>query len=334
MTVTREPAGVIDGRPVERLLLDSGTGLRATILSYGATLQSLTVPGPAGPVELVLGFDRVEDYVSRPGYLGATVGRYGNRIAHGRFTLDGRSHELPLNQAGRHHLHGGPGGFAHRVWDVAAAGAAAVTLKLHSPDGDQGYPGAVDAACTYRLDGPATLVIEMTATTSAPTPLNMVHHSYWNLAGGGTIDGHLLELAADGYLEVDAETVPTGRILPLAGTALDFRTPRRLDHAGPPAIDHCFTIPGAGLRRIASLGDPGSGRRLELEADQPGVQVYSAFKLDLPGRAGAHYGPRAGLCLETEAYPDAPNRPHFPDAILRPERPYRHVMRCRLLTGP
>lgn len=335
MTVRIEAAGAVDGRPVARAVLRNRRGLEAAVLSFGATLQWLRVPGPDGrPVDLVLGFDDSADYARLPGSVGATVGRFANRIAHGRFTLDGRSFALPRNLEGRHHLHGGPGGFGLRHWSLEAEPAAtAVRLALLSPDGDNGYPGRLEASCRYALDESDTLTIEMTATTDAPTPVNLVNHSYWNLAGGGTIDGHLLQLHADRVLEVDPDTVPTGRILEVAGTALDYRTPRRLGDRGPPRLDHCFLVRGEGLRPVARLADPSSGRALELFADQPGVQVYSAFKLDVPGRGGLRFGPGSGLCLETEALPDAPNHPHFPSAILRPGEVYRHRMVCRIERG-
>lgn len=332
MSVTIEPAGTIEGVPVSRAVLRNEAGLQAAVLSFGATLEWLRLPGPDGrPVDLVLGFDRVEDYARLPGAVGATVGRFANRIARGRFTLDGRVFELPCNQDGRHHLHGGPRGFGLRPWSLEAEpGDAAVVLRIVSPDGDAGYPGRLEASCRYALAEDGLLTIEMRATADAPTPVNLVNHTYWNLAGGGTIDGHRLQLFADRVLETDPELIPTGRILEVAGTELDYRSPRRLDDRGPPRLDHCFLVPGEGLRPVARLEDPASGRVLELAADQPGVQVYSASKLDVPGRGGVRYGPRAGLCLETEALPDAPNHPHFPSAILRPGEVYRHRMACRI----
>lgn len=333
MSVIVEPAGTIAGATVERAVLRNRRGLELAVLSFGATLQWLRVPNPGGrPVDLVLGFDDVADYAMRPGYLGATVGRFANRIAHGRFLLDGKAYTLPRNQADRHHLHGGPNALSHRIWSLAPLrGEEAVRLSIVSPDGDNGYPGGLEVCCTYALVDEDRLVIELTACTDAPTPVNLVNHAYWNLAGFGTIDRHVLRLCADRVLEVDADTVPTGRILEVTGTALDYRMPRRLDDRGPPDLDHCFLVPGEGLRPMAVLEDPASGRRLELASDQPAVQVYSAFKLDLPGRGGVRYGPRAGLCLETEALPDAPNRPHFSSAVLRPGEVYRHRMEIRLL---
>ncbi|MCS7268509.1 MAG: galactose mutarotase [Geminicoccaceae bacterium] len=331
MAVLVEPAGTVEEGTVMRALLRGRRGLEAAVSSFGATLQWLRVPGSCGePVDLVLGYDRPEEYARRPGYLGATVGRFANRIAHGRFWLDGRLFRLPCNQDGRHHLHGGPGALSHRIWSLErVAGAEAVRLAIVSPDGDNGYPGRLEVSCTYALEEEG-LAIELEATTDAPTPVNLVHHSYWNLAGGGTIDDHHLELAADRVLEVDADLIPTGRILAVDGTPLDYRAPRRLDDRGPPALDHCFLVPGVGFRRIGTLEHRRSRRALELWSDQPAVQVYSAIHLDVPGRGGVRYGPRAGLCLETEALPDAPNHPHFPSAILRPGERYRHRMLFRL----
>jgi aldose 1-epimerase len=335
VTVVIEPAGTVEDEPVRRAVLRNGRGLEAAVSSFGATLEWLRLPGRDGaPVDLVLGFDHPRDYAERPGSVGATVGRFANRIAHGRFTLDGRTYELPRNQDGRHSLHSGPRGLGLRNWSLeAVAGACAVRLAIVSPDGDNGFPGRLVAGCTYELDEADVLRIEMTATTDAATPVNLVNHTYWNLAGGGTIDGHLLQLHADRVLEVDEELIPSGRILEVAGTSLDYRRPRRLDDRGPPRLDHCFLVPGQGLRPVARLEDPASGRALELLADQPGVQVYSASKLDVAGRGGRHYGPGSGLCLETEALPDAPTHAHFPSAILRPGEVYRHRMECRLARG-
>lgn len=337
--VRSEQAGTVDGRPIERVWLGNARGSEVAVLTLGATLDRFRVPDARGaPVDLVLGFDTPEEYVTKSGHLGATVGRFANRIAHGRFTLDGKTYQLPCNQAGKHHLHGGPRGFAKRPWDheVDTAGSA-VRLTLVSPDGDAGYPGRLTASATYRLGDDDTLAIEMAAETDAPTIVNLVNHAYWNLAGTGTIDGHVLELAADRYLAVDADSLPTGEIMSVEGTPFDFRQARPLDHAGAPLVDHCFVLTGGsagagddGLRLVARLADPSSGRRLTLLSDQPGVQVYTGFKLDTIGRGGERYGPRRGLCLETEAFPDAPNHPAFPSAVVRPGEIYRHRMVIRL----
>lgn len=324
-----EGAGAVDGHPITRIVLENGSGLRAGFLSFGATLQFLTVPGAQEPVHLALGFDSAEEYARKSGHLGATAGRFANRIANGRFELDGRVIELPRNE-GRHHLHGGPGGFGKRPWQAAADPAnSAAVFTQHSPDGDNGYPGALEASCTYRLRDDDVLLIEMTATTTAPTPLNLVNHTYWNLAGRGTVYDQLLEVEADEVLEVDRDTIPSGRKLPVGGTKLDFREARPVGPDGEPHLDNCYVLRGQGMRRVARLTDPASGRSLELHANQPGVQVYSGFKLDTTGRDGERYGPGAGLCLETEAFPNAPNIASFPSAILRPGETYRHLMELR-----
>ncbi len=320
---------------MERIRLDNGRGLRAAVLNWGGVLQdlALTVDGAARSV--VLSFDDFADYPARSPYFGATVGRFGNRIGGASFTLDGVRYALDPNERGRNHLHGGLAGWGKRHWDVAAAAATSVTLTLTSPDGEMGYPGTVEAACTYRLTDDA-LAIEMTATTTKPTPLNMVHHSYWNLDGAGSIEAHRLRLDADRYLPTDDEQIPTGEILPVAGTVFDFRDARRIDAAGTADYDHCMVLTEQpGLRPVAELVS-GDGRvGMTLLADQPGVQLYTGFKMDITAKGGRRIGPRAGLCLETEAFPDAPNKPHFPSAILLPGATYRHVMehRFRVLEG-
>ncbi len=328
MSARVEAAGSIGTEEVRRAVLANRRGTKAGILTHGATLQYLQAPDGT---HLALGFDTVEEYAAKPGSFGQTVGRFGNRISEGRFSLDGKTYQLAKNQGGVHHLHGGNRGFGKRPWAAEVDDARnAATFTLHSKDGDENYPGALDATCTYELTEDDVLRIEMVATTDAPTPINLVHHTYWTMTGSGSIDAQRLELAAESYLETDDQGIPTGRILPVAQGAFDFRSLRRLDHAGPPEIDHCFVVSGGtGMRRVALLEDPASGRALELYANQPGVQVYSAIKVDTGGRDGTHYGPRCGLCLETEAFPDAPNHPEFPSCILRPGETYRHVMEHR-----
>ncbi len=327
MPVQRTLFGSYRGEEVFCFTLERG-GLVAEILGWGATLRSLRLAGT--DVDLVLGLERFEDYPAQEAYLGATVGRFANRIEGGRFTLDGRTYLLPRNEKGRHTLHGGPDNLARRVWAAEAdPEGCAVRFSIFSPDGDQGFPGNLRARCTYRLTEENVLRIEMEAETDAPTPVNFAHHSYWNLAGSGTIDGRLLTLEADRYLEAGPDTIPTGRILEVAGTRYDFREPRRIDAAGDADYDNCFVVRGEGFRRVARLEDPSSGRSMELWADQPGVQLYTGFKLDITTSADRHIGPRAGLCLETENFPNAPNISHFPNAVLRPGETYRHVMEHR-----
>lgn len=335
MATTIETWGEFEGRPVGRVRLDNGKGLTAHVLNWGGVLQSLTLDVDGAPRDLVLGFAEFADYPTKSPYFGATVGRFGNRIGHASFTLDGVRHALDPNQAGGHHLHGGAQGWGRRVWAMQpGADGRSVTLTLASPAGEMGYPGSVAARCEYRLTDDA-LAIEMTATSDAPTPINMVHHTYWNLDGQGTIEAHRLLLDADRYLPTGAGQLPTGEIADVTGTVFDFRAQRRIDAQGTADYDHCMVLADApGLRRVAELAS-GDGRvAMTLMADQPGVQLYTGFKMDITAADGRRIGPRAGLCLETEAFPDAPNKPHFPSCILRPGQTYRHKMEHRLrVTG-
>ena len=322
-----EVFGAFEDQPVERVRLANGRGLEAAVLSWGGVLQSLTLEVDGRPRPLVLGFDDFADYPAESPYFGATVGRFGNRIGHAAFTLNGVRYDLDANQGGVHHLHGGSKGWGRRIWRLEPGGdGRSVMLALTSPAGDMGYPGTVEARCLYSLTEDA-LEIEMTATTDAPTPINMVNHSYWNLGGRGTIEAHRLEVEADRYLPTGEGQIPTGGILPVAGTAFDFKELRRIDARGPADFDHCLVLrEKAGVRRVAELVS-GDGRvAMTLLADQPGVQLYTGFKMDITVADGTRIGPRAGLCLETEAFPDAPNQPGFPSAILRPNETYRHRM--------
>ncbi|GGK57585.1 aldose 1-epimerase [Planomonospora parontospora subsp. parontospora] len=298
------------GEPVERHVLSSGR-MRAAVLSYGAVVQSLEVSG----VDVVLGCGTLEDYLTRSRYFGAVVGRYGNRIAGGRFTLDGAAHELPVND-GPNSLHGGPGGFSSRVWRVADASPSAVTLEYVSPDGEEGYPGTLTASVTYTLTDDA-LVLDYRATTDAPTVLNLTNHSYFNLAGAGSGDvlGHVVRIDADHYLPVDSTKIPTGELAPVAGTPFDFTTPRAIgERIDDPALgggyDHCYV-----LRGDIEVREPVSGRVMRVTTTEPGVQFYSGNMLD---GVVTDYGRHAGLCLETQRFPDSPNRPEFPSTVLRP----------------
>lgn len=333
MSVVVERVGEHAGRPVHAFLLRDGSGLEARVLDFGATLQSLRLPVDGGMRELVLGFRDFADYPAKSPYFGATVGRYANRIAGGCFEVEGRRIELSRNENGRHTLHGGADNLAFRVWDAAPLPeGAGVRFGLRSPDGDQGFPGNLDVAVTYRL-ADAALRIGMEARTDAPTPVNLAHHSYWNLDGGGTIDAHALRLEADYYLPVDAETIPTGEILRVAGTRFDFRELQWLDALDEPFFDHCFAVRGRGFRRVARLESSDGRVAMELFADQPGVQLYTGFKLDVAGSDGRQFGPKSGLCLETQNFPNAPNVSHFPDPFLRPGEVYRHAMEHRFEVG-
>lgn len=337
-------AGKLDGQDVAEVRLRSSTGVEVTVLALGARLAGLVAPDRQGrTADIVLGADGIETMLADPGYMGATCGRFANRIAAGRFRLDGRDVQLDRNE-GENTLHGGSRGWSHRLWDVEAASDSAATFALTSPDGDMGFPGTVRATCTYRLKG-LSLWVEMTATTDAPTVVNMVNHAYFNLAGHGAGDGlaQTLQITARHMLPVDAALLPTGEIATVAGTPFDFTLPRRIDASlpGPGAFDHCLCLTAPVevlqdrlLRPAAVLEDPVSGRRLRLSTDQPGLQLYTGGHFDgMPGKGGARYGRFAGVALETQGYPDSPNQPHFPQCRLDPGQTYRHLMLLDLTPG-
>ena len=324
----------IGGTDVHEAEIAAPDGTVARVLGYGAILRDLIVPLPDGTTRrVVLGFGRAEDYADNPDYLGVTAGRHANRIRDGRFTLDGTTHRLTLNERGRTHLHGGTGGFSRRHWRLVEVAPDAVTLALTSPDGEDGYPGTVEARCTYRLS-PATLRVEMTATTDAPTVVGLAHHSYFTLVPGRPVTELMLTVAGAHYTPVGDDLLPTGEIAPVAGTPLDFRTPRPVGTAG--GLDHNFVLdarpPGfAFAARVA-----GPDLALEVWTDQPGLQVYDgAYLKDAPGVGldGARHFPNAGLCLEPQTFPDGPNQPAFPSPVLRPGETYRQITEYRF-TAP
>ncbi|KQM20101.1 aldose epimerase [Sphingomonas sp. Leaf24] len=335
--------GTLDGTPAEAIELRAGP-LSARILPFGATLQSLCVPDRDGAVaDVVLGFDDVRSYRDRPSWFGVTVGRYANRIADGRFSLDGRRYELETNNA-PNHLHGGSDGFDQRLWDVAEidsdADAAWVRLTLTSPDGDAGYPGTLRAGATYRLTSQA-LTIDYEATTDAPTVVNLTNHAFFDLGGRGEALRHLLTIEADAFLPVDATSIPTGEQRAVAGTPFDFRTPHAIGDrvrdgqdeqiAIGRGYDHNFIVRGdvGALRAAAVLADPESGRVMTLSITAPGLQLYSGNFLGgaEPGKGGRLYRQGDAVCLEPQAWPDTPNRPEFPSARLDPGARWRSVLR-------
>lgn len=351
----REAAGVLaDGTAVEAIVLSNDHGVSARILTYGATLQSMSGPDRAGRVaDIVLGYDNASDYEAHPNYFGVTVGRYANRIAGGRFTLDGRTYQLPLNDT-TNSLHGGGKAFDKVVWQVVSVESgprAQVVLSHTSPDGDAGYPGQLDATVTYSLDDTGALTIAFGATTSVPTIVNMTNHAIFNLAGEGApggVEGHRLTIPAAAYTPVDAALIPTGELRPVAGTVFDFRTPRVIGEGLRDArdeqirlgrgYDHNFALDKGVTDQpllAARLEDPQSGRVLEVLTTDPGVQVYSGNFLDgtLVGKGGHLYRMGDGLALEPQKFPNAPNVPAFVSARVDPDRPYRHVMVYRLTTA-
>lgn len=294
------------------VLTIGGAPLRVDVLTVGATLIGVWCPDAAGEVaNVVLRLDDLDAYrdpVRNP-YLGSTVGRFANRIAGARFTLDGVEHPLTANE-GTTCLHGGADGWSFRDWDVVDHLDDRVVLRLVSPDGDQGFPGEVTATVTYRVDG-WTVHVEAEATTTAASPISMTNHAYWNLAGSGTIDRHWITVQAERVVDVDAQLLPTGTTSPVVGTDLDLRGGVRVGRRG---LDHCWWPALGGWR--AGLAHR-SGRSFTLRTDQPSIQVYTADGL------GAPFGARAGVCFEPQQLPDAPNQPGFPSAILRPGDTYR-----------
>ncbi|MEE4542794.1 aldose epimerase family protein [Streptomyces sp. V4-01] len=338
---TSEPFGATpDGRPVERWRLASPSGVGAEILTYGAILHALRVPDRAGRAEsVVLSLPDTAAYAAGRAYLGAVVGRYANRIAAGRFTLDGQTHTLPVNDRGQT-LHGGPDGFHRRVWQARPLPDGALRLSLHSPDGDMGFPGALEASVTYSLDDEGTLALDFTARTDRATVVNLTNHAYFTLAGAGHGDvlGHTLRVDADRFLPVTAEAIPYGPPQDVAGTPFDFTAPRALgdgiDDPDPQiksadGYDHCWVLrPPARPdlpRTAAVLHDPASGRTMEVRTTEPGVQVYTANGLDgrPAGADGGPHGRHSAVCLETQHLPDSPNRPEYPSTVLRPGETWR-----------
>ena len=345
-SITDEPFGTLsDGTVVRRYMLTSSSGIAARILTYGGIVQELWAPDAHGnTVNVTLGFATLDEYV-RTGnspYFGAVIGRVANRIARARFTLDGVTYCLPVNQP-PNSLHGGTIGFDKHVWEVVAAetllDGALLTMRLLSPSGDQGYPGNLEAEVTYTLAGDE-LCIGFIATTDAPTVVNLASHAYWNLAGegAGAIDDHVLTLHAGRYTPVDATLIPTGEIAAVAGTPFDFTKPAtigsrirdpssvQLRHAR--GYDHNFVLDDDRSTTTpvpaAHLWEPTSGRTIDVYTDQPGIQLYSGNFLDgtLRGTSGRLYRRGAGLALEPQRFPDAPNQPSFPSAALQPGEAY------------
>lgn len=352
MTLREESFGRLsDGDEVRKFTFATSRGLEAVVISYGGTLVSLRLPDRRGEVANVnLGFDDLEGYLRSPGYLGAALGRFANRIRQGRFTLEGREHALSCNnpsgsgsQAVSHHLHGGVKGFSMKAWKARGfreRSAAGVVLDYVSRDGEEGYPGRLRARMTYRLSEDGALSFDYLARTDKPTPVNLSQHSYWNLAGAGSgsIADHELTLHCPFYLPVDPTLIPSGEVLSVKGTPFDFTRPKPIARdlgKVPGGYDHCFVV-GAGPdrpARVAELYEPSSGRLMEVFSTMPAVQFYTGNFLDgIRGAAGAVYNKHAGLCLETEFFPDAPNQPHFPACILHRGQLYRHTTIHRFST--
>lgn len=340
-----------DGREVEAITLSNASGVKARIITYGAILQGLESADRYGKTaDIVLGYSDLGGYLAKPNYFGATIGRYANRIAGGRFMLDGKSYTLARND-GPNSLHGGKAGFDKVLWqvlEVKDGDTPSVTLAYTSPDGEEGYPGTLKATATYTLNRANELSIEYRADTDKPTIVNLTSHSYFNLAGeasGKSILGHRLNIPADRYTPVDATLIPTGELRSVAGTSFDFRQPQligaRIRDGKETQLllgrgyDHNYVL-NSGVtgppRLAARLEDPESGRVLELLSDQPGLQFYSGNFLDamVAGKSGKIYRQGDGLCLEPQLFPDTPNKPDFGSARLEPGQTYRARMILRL----
>jgi aldose 1-epimerase len=333
----RTPAG----ENVDVFTLTNAQGLEARVITYGGIVISLRVPDKNGAMgDIALGYNNLDGYLKATPYFGAIIGRYGNRIAKGRFVLDGKTYTLATND-GPNHLHGGVKGFDKVMWkgqSVKNADGVGVILTYDSPDGDEGYPGALKAQVTYTLNDKNELAIDYLATTDKATPVNLTHHTYFNLAGEGKRDilEHRLMINADRYTPIDATSIPTGELAPVDGTPFDFRNATtigsRIDQdnvqlKNGKGYDHNYILnrQGDGLVRAARVVDPSTGRVLEVATTEPGIQFYSGNYLDgsITGKSGQPYQRRSAFCLEPQHFPDSPNHPDFPSTILKPGEEYR-----------
>ncbi len=332
------------GTPVDQFKLSNSKGIEIAIINYGGIITSIRTPDKSGKfADIALGFASLEGYLGSHPYFGALIGRYGNRIAKGEFKLNGQTYKLAKNNNGNS-LHGGEKGFDKAVWSVKdvrnEAAEQSLTLAYRSVDGEEGYPGNLDVTVRYSLNDKGELKIEYSAVTDKPTVANLTNHTYFNLAGEGEGDilGHVLMVNADRYTPVDAGLIPAGELAPVEGTPFDFRKPTAIGariEAGHPQLkagggyDHNYVLNrgGDGLSLAARVVEPGSGRTLEVETTEPGVQFYCGNFLDgtLKGKSGRAYGKRSGFCLETQHYPDSPNQPTFPSTVLEPGRELKSV---------
>ena len=341
--ITKKPYGTTaDGIAVAEYTLANGAGMEVKIITYGGIITSIRVPGRDGRIgNVALGLASLREYETKSPYFGAITGRFANRIAAGKFTLDGVTHQLDINN-GPNSLHGGLKGFDKQVWAAKELeGGSTLELSYHSPDGDQNFPGALDVKVVYTLTGANELLIDYSATTDKPTIINLTNHSYFNLKGEGEGDicEHVLMLNAGRYTPVNAALIPTGEVAPVAGTPFDFRQPKpvapgiRSDHpqiALAKGYDHNWVLDRASdddtsLILAARVQEPASGRVLEVLTTEPAIQFYAGNFLDasIYGPSGRAYRQGDGFCLETQHYPDSPNHPAFPSTVLRPGETYR-----------
>ena len=317
--------GVLPDGTAAELFHISSERIQADISTLGATIVSVKLKGPNDQwTDVALGFDTAGEYLTRPGNLGATIGRYAGRIANGTFRLNGKTVSLPQNR-GSHTIHGGPEGFHRRLWTVKGTSDKHIELELYSPDGDQGFPGSMTVQAVFSVED-TVLKLDIWAISDKDTVCNLTNHVYWNLSGhdSGTIDRHLLAVPADAYLETDAEKIPTGKTLP-AGTGMPALQDATLLEGL--SFDHTYLLPKDGALHLAAwVMDRSSGRQMKVWTDLPAVQVYTAdsFPKNTPGKDGANYGPRSGFCLEAQYYPDSPNHPEFPPTLLKANEKAHH----------
>lgn len=337
-TISRSNFGTLrDGERVDEYTLSSGNGVTAHILTWGGIIRTLTTPDKTGrTADIVLGFDSLAAYEDRHPYFGTITGRVANRIASGRFSLDGKTYSLAINN-GPNHLHGGINGFDRKNWKAhteTTPEAVSLILSHVSPDGDEGYPGAVSVEVRYTMHSKNTLRVDYRATTTKATPINLTNHAYFNLAGhaSGDILQQHLQIFADSYLPVDENLIPIGTVAPVQNTPFDFRQPHSIgEHIAEVGLgyDHNFVLglSSHGLRRAAYAWDPASGRSLEVTTTQPGIQFYTGNYLSDKevGKGGVPYKKHAGFCLETQGFPDAINQPNFPSTVLKPGEEYAHT---------
>ena len=338
--VTRSSFGkLLDGRAVDLYTLSNGKGMQVGIMTYGAAVVTLTAPDKAGKyADVVLGMDSIDGYVKGVPYFGAIVGRYGNRIAKGEFQLDGKTYKLPVNN-GENALHGGLKGFDKQIWTAREANGG-VEFTYVSKDGEEGYPGTLTAKVLYRVTPDNELRIEYNATADKPTVVNLTNHTYWNLAGEGDILQHQVTLNADRYTPVDKGLIPMGELRAVKGTPFDFtkataigaridQKDEQLGFGG--GYDHNWVLNGSGMKKAAEVYEPKTGRVMEVLTEEPGLQFYTGNFLDgtIKGKGGRVYQRRAAFCMETQHYPDSPNKPHFPTTRLDPGKRYHTVTMYR-----
>lgn len=333
---------LVGGIEVQECILTNTFGIEVKVLNLGAMITSVKTPDRNGKLDAITLFrENPSEYRTKRGVLGTVIGRFANRIAGARFTLDGKEYRLTANSQGNH-IHGGPTGFHTQVWDVEALekdeGSVAVRLSLKSPDGHEGYPGTLQVTVVYRLTDRNELWMEYTATTDKPTHVNLTNHAYWNLKGEGDVLGHLLKLNADRYLPTDKKKIPVGRPAPVEGTAMDFTDWRtigsRIEQVEGKNYDHCYVLnrgDGHKLVLAASVKEPTTGRVMEVFTTQPGVQLYTARGMKF-SRGDRVYGEYPALCLETQHFPNAPNEPSFPSTVLRPGETFHETTMHRFST--